>query len=50
MVNEAMRIERENHLGAKHYERREERRGHANDYNPKTVKTLIGEVVLCLPY
>jgi len=49
MVNEAMRIERENHLGAKPYERREERRGHANGYKPKTVKTRVGELTFAIP-
>ena len=32
LVNEAMRIERENYLNAKPYERTEGRRGHANGY------------------
>jgi len=49
MVNEAMRIERENYLGAKPYERSEERQGHANGYKPKTVKTRVGEVTFEIP-
>ncbi len=49
MVNEAMRIERENFLGAKPYERSEERQGHANGYKPKTVKTRVGEVTFDIP-
>jgi transposase-like protein len=49
MVNEAMRIERENYLGAKPYERSEERQGHANGYKPKTVKTRVGEVTFDIP-
>jgi len=49
LVNEAMRIERENYLGAKHYERTEERRGHANGYKPKTVKTRVGELTFDIP-
>ena len=49
MVNEAMRIERENYLGAKPYERSEERQGHANGYKPKTVKTRVGEVTFKVP-
>jgi len=49
MVNEAMRIERENYLGAKPYERSEERQGHANGYKPKTVKTRVGEVTFDVP-
>jgi len=49
MVNEAMRIERENYLGAKLYERSEERQGHANGYKPKTVRTRVGEVTFDIP-
>jgi transposase-like protein len=49
MVNEAMRIERENYLGAKPYERSEERQGHANGYKPKTIKTRVGEVTFDIP-
>ena len=44
VVNEAMRIERENYLQARPYERNEYRQGHANGYKPKTVKTRVGEV------
>lgn len=49
MVNEAMRIERENYLGAKPYERNEDRQGHANGYKPKTVRTRVGEVTFDIP-
>ncbi len=49
LVNEAMRIERENFLRAKPYERTEERRGYANGYKPKTVKTRLGEVTFDIP-
>jgi len=49
MVNEAMRIERENYLGAKPYERTTERQGHANGFKPKTVRTRIGEVTFDIP-
>jgi transposase-like protein len=49
MVNEAMRIERENYLGARPYERSEDRQGHANGYKPKTVKTRVGEVTFDIP-
>ena len=35
LVNEAMQIEREWYVNAKPYERKEERRGHANGYKPK---------------
>jgi len=49
LVNEAMRIERENYLGVKPYERSEERQGRANGYKPKTVKTRIGELTFAIP-
>jgi len=49
LVNEAMRIERENFLRAKPYERTEERRGYANGFKPKTVKTRVGEVTFDIP-
>jgi len=49
LVNEAMHIERENYLRARPYERTEERRGHANGYKPKTVKTRVGEVTFDIP-
>jgi transposase-like protein len=44
-----MRIERENYLGARPYERSEDRQGHANGYKPKTVKTRVGEVTFDIP-
>lgn len=49
LVNQAMRIERENYLHAKPYERSEDRQGHANGYKPKTVKTRVGEVTFDIP-
>ncbi|MCD6356883.1 MAG: DUF3592 domain-containing protein [Anaerolineaceae bacterium] len=49
LVNEAMRIERENFLGAKLYQRSDKRRGYSNGYKPKTVKTRIGEVTFDIP-
>lgn len=49
LVNEAMRIERENFLRAKPYERSEERRGYANGFKPKTVKTRLGELTFDIP-
>ena len=38
IINEAMRLERQNHLGIGPYERSDERRGYANGYKPKTVQ------------
>jgi len=49
LLNAAMRLERERHLGAKNYERTEERRGYANGYKPKTVKSRVGELKLSVP-
>jgi transposase-like protein len=49
LVNEAMRIERQSYLGASPYERTPERRGRANGYKPKKVKTRIGEIAFDVP-
>jgi putative transposase len=49
LINEAMRLEREQHLGAGPYERSAERKGHANGYKPKTVKTRVGEIQFEVP-
>ena len=49
LINEAMRLEREQHLGAGYYERTKERRGYANGYKPKTVKTRVGEIQFAVP-
>jgi len=49
LVNQAMQIERENYLQAKPYERSENRRGYANGYKPKTVKTRVGKVAFDIP-
>jgi len=49
LVNAATQIEREQHLGAGYYERSPERRGHANGFKPKTVKTRLGEITFEVP-
>jgi putative transposase len=49
LFNEAMRLEREQHLGAGHYERNNERLDYANGYKPKRVKTRIGNLDLSIP-
>jgi transposase-like protein len=49
LVNAATQVEREKHLGAGHYERSPERRGHANGFKPKTVKTRLGEITFDVP-
>ncbi|MCP4115392.1 MAG: IS256 family transposase, partial [Desulfobacteraceae bacterium] len=35
LLNEAMKIERSQYLGAEHYERNLQRTGYANGYKPK---------------
>jgi len=49
LINEAMRIERENHLGAGAFERSESRQGYANGFKPKTVTTRLGKLQLQVP-
>ncbi len=49
LLNEAMRLERETHLGARAYERTEDRRGYANGPKSKTVQTRIGEMTVQVP-
>jgi putative transposase len=49
LINEAMRLERERHLGVGAYERSDDRRGYANGYKPKSVKTRVGELSLAVP-
>ncbi len=49
LVNEAMKIERSEVLGADPYQRTSERRGHANGFKPKTVNTRVGKVELQVP-
>jgi putative transposase len=49
LVNETMRFERQNHLQARPHERTERRRGYANGYKPKRVKTRVGEINFDIP-
>jgi transposase-like protein len=49
LFNEAMRLEREQHLGARHYQRSNNRLDYANGYKPKRVKTRIGQLDLSVP-
>jgi putative transposase len=49
LMNTAMQIERSRHLQAIPYERTDERRGYANGYKSKTMKTRFGEVKLAVP-
>lgn len=49
IFNTAMQAEREQFLGAAPYQRSPERRGQANGFKPKTVKTRVGEVQFDIP-
>jgi transposase-like protein len=49
LVNQAMQEERARFLRAGEYERTEERKGYANGYKPKTVKTRVGEITFSVP-
>jgi len=49
LLNEAMKIERHQALGAELYERTDTRRGYANGYKPKTVDTRIGKLNVDVP-
>lgn len=49
LLNTAMVAERSEYLGARPYERTEERRGYANGFKAKTVKSRLGELSLRVP-
>ena len=49
LLNEAMRLERSAYLSAGPWERSEARRGHANGFKPKTVRSRLGELSLRIP-
>ena len=49
LLNEAMKIEREDCLAASAYQRTADRRGYANGFKPKTVDTRMGRIVVDVP-
>jgi putative transposase len=49
LFNLAMRFEREQFLGARHYERCDEPRGYANGVKPKRVDTPAGTLSVEIP-
>ena len=49
MLNIAMKLEREQVLGAAAYERSDERRGYANGFKPKTIATRAGAMTVAVP-
>jgi len=44
-----MKLEREQVLGARAYERTDDRRGHANGHKPKTIDTRAGRLAVQVP-
>jgi putative transposase len=49
LFNLAMSVEREQHLGARAYERTPERGGYANGFKPKRIDTTAGTLTLQVP-
>jgi transposase-like protein len=49
LLNEAMKLERSGVLGADSYERTPERRGYANGFKAKAVRTRMGKLELAVP-
>jgi putative transposase len=49
LLNECMKIERQQAIGVGPYQRGEARRGQANGFKPKTVKTRVGALELAVP-
>lgn len=49
LMNAAMLLERETHIGAAPYQRGTERNGYANGFKPRTFQTGIGALELAIP-
>lgn len=49
LLNHAMQAERSQALAALPYERTPERKGHANGFKPKTLKTRLGNIEFAIP-
>jgi putative transposase len=49
LMNEALKLQRSEALGARPYERTADRRGHANGIKPKTVNSRLGKLQLQVP-
>jgi putative transposase len=49
LLNTAMLVERERYLNAEAYERSDERRGHANGFKSRGLKTRVGELEVRVP-
>ncbi|HSM71958.1 MAG TPA: IS256 family transposase [Anaerolineales bacterium] len=49
VLNAAMQAERSEHLQAAPYQHSEDRRGYANGYKPKTLRTRVGDITFAVP-
>ena len=49
LLNEAMKLERADFLGAGPWERTSKRRGHANGFKDKTIRSRVGALALQIP-
>ena len=49
LLNTAMQMEREEFLGARRWERSEQRRDHVNGYKAKTLSTRVGQLQIRIP-
>jgi len=49
LLNEAMKIEREDCLAARAYQRTPDRKGYANGFKPKTIDTRMGRIAVDVP-
>jgi transposase-like protein len=49
VINAAMQAERSEYLQAEPYQHSEERRGYANGFKPKRMRTRIGEITFAVP-
>jgi transposase-like protein len=49
VINAAMQAECSEHLHAGPYQHSEERRGYANGFKPKTMRTPVGEITFAVP-
>lgn len=49
LINEAMKVERSRVLGAEPWQRNDRRRGYANGYKPRSLKSRIGKLSLQVP-
>jgi putative transposase len=49
VINAAMQAERSEHLNAVPYQHTQERRGYANGFKPKSLRTRVGDITFAIP-